>query len=89
MTTKLIWTDEEKFWREIRRAMLELVNTIETRKLSEHVDVPTSKIRKHLKSYQQTYMYPPVAAESVRERIADLTAERIVVLTTEQECDKL
>jgi len=89
MTTKPTWTDEEKFWRSIRRAMLELVNAIETCKLSEHIDVPTSQVRKHLKSYRQVYAFPPVAAGDVSERIAELTAEKAVELTIEAECDKL
>ena len=89
MTTKPTWTDEEQFWRSVRRAMLELVNAIETGKLSKHIDVSTSQVRKYLKSYQQTYMYPPIAAEDVRERIAELTAEKVVELTTKMECDKL
>lgn len=84
-----IWTDEEKFWREFRRALLELVNTVETFKLSGHVDVPTSQMRKYLKSYRLAYAFPPIAAESVRERIAELTAEKVVGLTTRAECDKL
>lgn len=74
--TKPTWTDEDQFWRNIRRALLELVNAIETGKLSEHVEVPTSQMRKHLKSYQRAYAFPPIAAESVRERIAELTAEK-------------
>ena len=93
MTTKPTWTDEEKFWRSVRRAMLELVNAIETCKLGGHIDIPTSQVRKRLKSYQRTYMIPPIAAENVRERIAELivekAAEQGVVLTTETECDKL
>lgn len=89
MTTKQPWTDEEKFWRNIRQAALALVDAIETYQLSEHIDARTAEIRKWLKSYQRTYMYPPVAAEDVRERIAELTAERAEVLTMEAECDKL
>ena len=89
MTTKPTWTDEEQFWRDIRRAMLEMVNGIETCKLSKHIGTPTSQIRKQLKSYQRVYLYPPIAAEDVRERIAELTAEKVVGLTTEAECDKL
>lgn len=87
--TKPAWTEEEQFWRSVRRAMLELVNAIEMCKLSKHVDIPTSQIRRHLKSYQQAYMYPPIAAGDVRERIAELTAEKVVELTTQAECDKL
>ena len=93
MTTKPTWTDEEKFWRSVRRGLLELVNAIETCKLSERVDVPTSQVRKRLKSYQRAYMHPPVAAENVRERIAELivekAAEKGVALTMGTECDKL
>lgn len=93
MTTKPTWTDEEKFWRDIRRALLEVVNVIETCKLSEHVDVPTSQVRKRLKSYQRTYMIPPLAAENVRARIAKLIVEKAAeearVLTAGTECDKL
>ena len=89
MTIKPTWTDEEQFWRDIRRAMLELVNAIETRKLSEHVDTPTSKIRGWLKSYRRAYAFPPIAAENVRGRIAELTVEKAVELTTKAECDKL
>ena len=94
MTTKPPWTDEEKFWRDIRRAVLELVNVIETCKLSEHIDMPTSQVRKRLKSYRRTYMIPPIAAENVRERIAELIVEKAAeearrALTTGTECDKL
>lgn len=89
MTAKPPWTDEEQFWRDIRRGLLELVNAIETYKLSEHVDVPTSQMRKHLKSYQRAYAFPPLAAEDVRERIAELMAEKVVELTTREECGKL
>jgi len=89
MTPKPTWTDEEQFWRSVRRAMLELVNAIEVGKLSEHIDVPTSKMRGYLKSYRLAYAFPPIAAERVRERIAELTAEKVVELTTKAECDKL
>ena len=81
MTTKPTWTDEEKFWRNIRQAALALVDAIQTYQLSEHIDARTAEIRKRLKSYQRTYMYPPIAAEDVRERTE--------VLTTEAERDKL
>lgn len=87
--TKPTWTDEEKFWRSVRQAALALVDAIETSQLSKHIDIRTAEIRKRLKSYRRTYMFPPIAAEDVRERIAELTAEKVVKLTTEQECDKL
>lgn len=87
---KPTWTDEEQFWRSIRRAILELVNAIETWKLSRHVEIPTSQMRKYLKSYQRAaHLYPAITAEDVRERIAELTAEKVVELTTQAECDKL
>ena len=89
MTNKSTWTDEEQFWRSIRRGLLELVNAIEVGKLSERVDIPTSKMRKYLKSYRQVYAFPPIAAESMRERIAELTAEKVLELTTREEYDKL
>lgn len=93
MTTKPAQTDEEEFWINIRRAMLELVNVIETCKLSERIDIPTSQVRKRLKSYQRAYAFPPIPAEDVRERIAKLIVEKAteqgVVLTTGTECDKL
>lgn len=93
MTAKPPWTDEEQFWRSVRRGLLELVNAIETCKLSEHVDIPTSQVRKQLKSFQRTYMYPPIPAEDVRERIAELivekAAEQAEALTTGAECDTL
>ena len=93
MTTKPTWTDKEQFWLDIRRALLEAVNVIETCQLSERVDVPTSQVRKQLKSYQRTYMFPPAAAENVRKRIAELivkkAAKKAAVLTTGAECDKL
>lgn len=69
--------------------MLELVNAVETCQLSEHVEVPTSQIRKYLKSYQRAaHLYPAIAAEDVREHIVEWTAE-VEVLTTAAECDKL
>jgi len=94
MTAKPTWTDEEKFWRSIRQAALGLVDAIETFQLSGHIDTRTAEIRKQLKSYQRTYMYPPIAAEDVKERIAELIVkkaanEAAAVLTTEPECDKL
>ena len=77
MTPKPPWTDEEKFWRSIRQATLGLVDAVETYRLARHISVRTAEIRERLKSYQQ------------RERIAELTAEKIVELTTQAECDKL
>lgn len=53
MTTKPIWTEEEQFWRSVRRAILELVNAIETCKLSEHIDVRTAEMRKRLKAQKR------------------------------------
>lgn len=50
MTPKPIWTDEEQFWRSVRRAMLELVNAIETHRLARHINLRTAEIRKYSKA---------------------------------------
>lgn len=81
MTTKQPWTDEEKFWRNIRQAALALVDAIETYQLSKHIEARTAEIRKRLKSYQRVHTFPPIVAEDMRERVVELT--------TEAECDKL
>ena len=88
MTTKPPWTDEEKFWRSIRQAMLGLVDAVETYRLGRHVDVRTSKARELLKAYRRAYPFPPVTHKSVQECIEELR-EEAGVLTTDPERGKL
>ena len=83
--TKPTWTDEEKFWRSIRQAFLALADAVETYKLAGHIETRTAEMRKLLKLYQRTYMVPPIAAEDVRERIAEPAAERAVKLVMQEE----
>ena len=56
MTTKPAWTDEEKFWRSIREAMLGFIDAVETYKLSKHIKTRTAEVRRSLKSYRRAYI---------------------------------
>ena len=85
-------TDNE-FWMAVRAAALSLVDAIEAHKLKDRIKIRTAEMRNLVKAYPFNYPFPPVAAEEVRERIAELiakkAAEKAEALTTGAECGKL